>query len=439
MKMDLFGSSNSLSQLDLEITKHLKNEDLQIEVYKKLENKRDITINPMELSLILKQFNQLVDRIITKGSYDWSLPTKVVIPKKGGKSRIIYLHNKLFERFYLGMLYRAFSEVFNDVVSSHVYSYKKGVSTGSTVQALIASGKLADKHCVKLDIQSFFNSVDRTYLVGRVEKLLQGSTCYKRVLQDLLFTDKVTYKGQELNEFMGLIPGSAISSFLANFILKDLDDYLGTIDNVLYARYSDDIILFADSREQLDYLLENITKMLLPAGLVIHPDKLEFFKPRESFEFLGLKLAQLENRRFSIDIGDSTFTRMKQIISNEAKLTRKRIRRGNDKDRELATLIYNLNNQFFKTYLADDKEISYAKYVFSNVNSIARLRELDFYMKERIRYAITGKNNSGTLKKVPYEKMLEFGLLSFIDMFNAYRIDQDYFLHRSSTIVKHLL
>lgn len=439
MEMKLFGDNVQVSEIDNGLSTLMRDSSIQLEVTEKLFRKGNLKDSSFELLTVAKTFQSILEKQVDECKYDWCIPSKIVIPKKNGKERIIYLHERLSDRFMAGMLYQVLSRYFDNTISQHVFSYKKGISTGSTVRELVTTGKLSNKYCVKLDIKSFFNSVDESYLASQLNKLMGDSVVYKKLLTDLLFTNKVTTRQGELDEFMGLIPGSAVSSFLANYILKDVDDYLGNQDNVVYARYSDDIILFTDTVEQQANLLDWLGDRLQPIGLVIHPDKLEFFTPREPVEFLGLRLCQLKGGSFSIDIGDSTFTRMKKVVKELAKQTNKNIKAGKDPDRELATLIFSINTKFFGVYMENGMPISYAKYIYSNINSIERSRQLDFYIKEQLRFAVTGRYNKGTLKKVPYTKMLEFGLISFVDIFHAYRIDKDYFFNRCESIVKHRL
>jgi len=53
------------------------------------------------------------------------------------------------------------------------------------------------------------------------------------------------------------------------------------------------------------------------------------------------------------------------------------------------------------------------------------IRELDFYLKDRIRQLITGKNNASNIKKVPDEKLKELGYVSLCEMYIKFKKDFD--------------
>lgn len=108
-----------------------------------------------------------------------------------------------------------------------------------------------NKYGVKLDISAYFNSVSETYLRKILDELMVGEDELKRVLHDLFFDNTVIYKGRLIQEFKSLIPGTSLSSFFANYCLKDLDNYIVNKLGITYARYSDDIIFFADTIEEL--------------------------------------------------------------------------------------------------------------------------------------------------------------------------------------------
>ena len=89
----------------------------------------------------------------------------------------------------------------------------------------------------------------------------------KKSIEKLMLNDTVLWKGQEIQEWKALIPGCALGSFFANYTLKECDDYFEN-KNSVYARYSDDIIVLEDSKEELQKAVEAYTKRDRRYGLV---------------------------------------------------------------------------------------------------------------------------------------------------------------------------
>ncbi len=168
--------------------------------------------------------------------------------------------------------------------------YKKGVKTLTAIEYLLSDKDIFNKYGVKLDISAYFNSVSETYLRKILDELMVGEDELKRVLHDLFFDNTVIYKGRLIQEFKSLIPGTSLSSFFANYCLKDLDNYIVNKLGITYARYSDDIIFFADTIEELKVGLQKVSEKLAELGLKINENKYEWFKPGDEITYLGLKI-----------------------------------------------------------------------------------------------------------------------------------------------------
>ena len=106
--------------------------------------------------------------------------------------------------------------------------------------------------------------------------------------------------------------GTPTSPFLANVYLKEVDHYFHNID-VTYARYSDDIILFASDFETLEKHKKTLFQFLEKYHLSVNPDKERVYSPDEAYEFLGFKCHSQD-----IDISEATKRKMKGKIKRQA-------------------------------------------------------------------------------------------------------------------------
>ena len=178
---------------------------------------------------------------------------------------------------------------------------------------------------LKLDIHAYFNSVSREKLHQIIDELFEKQQNIKSIgdevdtdrdkklqgiktsIESMLFNDTVNYNGQLIQEYKSLVPGSPFGSFLANWVLRELDL---CFMNETYARYSDDIIIIENSKDKIDKDLEIILKCIGDIGLTINHEKYKWFSCNDDIEFLGLKLCS----NGDIDISDHAKHKIKKQI-----------------------------------------------------------------------------------------------------------------------------
>lgn len=80
--------------------------------------------------------------------------------------------------------------------------------------------------------------------------------------------------------------GIPVAPFFANVYLSCVDAEFARM-GCLYFRYSDDILLFADSPKELSDLQELLYLRLSEHSLSLNPQKVRLSKPGEPIEFLG--------------------------------------------------------------------------------------------------------------------------------------------------------
>ena len=189
--------------------------------------------------------------------------------------------------------------------------------------------------------------------------------------------------------------GVPISSFLANYYLKDMDRYFEN-NNIKYFRYADDILVFSNNIEELIEYKNDIHKYLIDSGLNINPDKEYIFNPKESVEFLGFEI----NGRI-VDISKMQLKKIKGKIKRSArKFRRWKLKKNVEDIPTLVTMNKKFNNKF---YGKEDDELSWRYYFFPLINTTDSLHEIDLYMQECQRYVVTGVHNKKNYEKVPYD------------------------------------
>lgn len=245
----------------------------------------------------------------------------------------------------------------------------------------------------------------------------------KKQSMNLLLVDKVSYKGQIINEYKALIPGCALGSFFANYTLKDCDQYFDD-NNILYARYSDDIIIMGDSNEELQTHIEVVKKYLAEYGLIINESKYKWFAPSDEVEFLGLKITQTGD----IDISDKGKQKIKRQIHRWCRKGRIEIEKGQTTfEKAAGKILYRLNHKNFICYIDHDNTFGWCHYAFRYITTIDTLKELDFYTKDTLRAMKTGKHNKANARVLNDEELKELGWVSLVELYNLYKFDFDYY------------
>lgn len=108
------------------------------------------------------------------------------------------------------------------------------------------------KYFLKLDIKSYFASIDREILYKMLKKKIHDAR-FLGVLRDVIMTPEGT----------GIPLGFYTSQWLANFYLTGLDHYIkNTLKARYYIRYMDDMVIFGSSKRKLWKVFDGIREYL---------------------------------------------------------------------------------------------------------------------------------------------------------------------------------
>ena len=113
------------------------------------------------------------------------------------------------------------------------------------------------KYFLKLDVKSYFASIDREILYGMLAKKIHD----KRFLA-------VLHKVINTPEGTGIPLGFYTSQWFANYYLTGLDHYIkNELGATYYIRYMDDMVIFGSNKRKLWKVLEGIREYLAKLGL----------------------------------------------------------------------------------------------------------------------------------------------------------------------------
>ncbi|MDO4303103.1 MAG: reverse transcriptase/maturase family protein [Bacillota bacterium] len=348
-------------------------------------------------------------RALEKGEYPFHLPQKRVVNKEGTrKKRIVYSFDGeegIFLKFVAFHLYK-YDKVFCD----NCYAFRRGIGAKTAISRLKSQPQTGRKYCLKADISNYFNSIHVELLLPMLSFIKEEDLALYELFEKILMEDRVREGGKVIHEKHGAMAGTPFSPFLANIYLRDVDCFFKD-EGVLYFRYSDDILMFADTQKELQNRKEQLYDRLARLGLTVNPDKVNIYKPGEAIEFLGFCYRDGE-----IDLSENTIRKTKARIKRKSEALR-RWQREKKLSGEKAAIgfIRAMNRKFYGGSQMGEQadEFTWNRWFFCNLTVDRGLREIDAYMQKYIRYTVTGRHYKGNYR-IKYETMKKWGYRSLV-------------------------
>ena len=337
-----------------------------------------------------------------------SVPTRHLVNKMGsGKKRVVYSfppEEMIVMKAMAFLLYR-----YDAQLAPNCYSFRRGLTAHDAIHHLVRSIDNRPMWAYKLDIHNYFNSISVPLLLPILREVLADDLLLYTFFERLLTDGRALSNGDIVREERGVMAGTPTSPFLANVYLREVDRHFADA-GVLYARYSDDIILFAPDRATLDRHISELNAFLVKYRLEVNPDKVRIYQPDEAFDFLGFKC-----KGSNIDIADATRQKMKDKIRRKARsLQRWRSKNGVDGEKAMKALIRHFNKKFFEG--DDPSALTWARWFFPVINQTDGLKEIDRYLQSNLRYVATGKHNKANYR-IRYGLLKELGYRSLVHEF----------------------
>jgi len=354
----------------------------------------------------------LILAAMESGQYRIAPPHIVLIPKPGSSEMRKVYCNEALDRIVCTQIGHVYQEMFGDMIHPACVSYQRGIGVGHIVKEI---SDYISKHPnlkgAKFDIHHYFDEISEEARDAALKELNTGS-CIDQIVWDYLHDDTVVDEnGEVISVYKGIAQGFAVSPFLANYLLRDIDEAISKL-NVLYYRYSDDILILGPDFEKARAILYEGLKQ---KGLSINPKKVTPIDVKTPFIFLGFKIhsdritfSDDSLKRFKTKIRAYTKTRKGQALKSE---------------KVLATVIREVNHDLYVAYLQNDREFGWAEYMFGIVNVLEDIEMLDKYVKDHLRHVFTGKWNSfGNYQQVPNDMLRRLGYVSMVHLFKLYKV-----------------
>lgn len=341
------------------------------------------------------------------GQFPGHLPVKRVVNKQGSaKKRIVYSFpgdEGIMLKFIAFHLF-----AFDGYFCNNCYAFRRQFGVKDAIRRIRQTRRLSDMYCLKVDISNYFNSIDVDILLEKLRFAENDDPTLYRLFERILKEERVLENDTVVIENHGAMAGTPISPFFANVYLQEIDMFFEQ-QNILYFRYSDDILLFADSPAALEAYQNTLYEKIAALGLSINPAKVHISAPGEEWEFLGFCY-----RNGEIDLSDVTIRKMKAKIKRKADALRRWQRKKSLSGEKAAIgLIRAMNRKFYGSDKDGDADFTWSRWFFPNLTVDTGLKTIDAYLQEYIRYTVTGRHYKGNYR-IRYETLKEWGYRSLV-------------------------
>lgn len=344
---------------------------------------------------------------------DLPLPSKAIISKMSSrKKRTVYKYPYDFNMLLKLLTYLTLRK-YDHIYTPNLYSFRPGVCAKDAIMAICRNKELHSLYSYKVDVSDYFNSIPVDNICRVLDETITDDTKLLSFMKALLKEEKVICDNETVTEKKGIMAGTPIASFYANLYLKDLDEWFRE-RNILYARYSDDIIVFAKSGDDIARYRKVLLDKLDEKGLKVNPDKEFCGNPEDGFTFLGVEV-----KNGSIDIAPASVVKLKQKMRRKARaLDRWRHREGIDGTKAAAAFIRIFNHKLLE--VNEDSDLTWSLWFFPVITTSKSLHEIDLYAQDLLRFLISGTHTKSRYN-VRYAELKEMGYRSLV---NEYYLKQ---------------
>lgn len=359
-----------------------------------------------------KRYMPVVDKILNGD--ELSIPQKKRIAKSDtSKKRIVYSlpdNEAMVLKLLTWLIIRKYDSFFSD----NLYSFRPAYGAKDALKKLIKNPEVSSYYSYKLDVSNYFNSIDIELLLPALRQLFSDDEPLYKFIESQLSDPRAIDNGSIVTEQKGVMAGMPYAGFLANIFLTPLDREFGKIPDVLYCRYSDDIIIFAKEKKTLDSAKVRLYEFLHKYHLGINSDKEVETTPGQPWTFLGFECDGKQ-----IDVSRISVKKLKAKMRRKARALEK-WRRVKGKDGWMAAKAF-IKHFNRKLYTSDcSSEINWSWWYFPLITTDKSLKEIDAYMQDCVRYIATGKRTKARYD-FTYDQMKELGLLTLVNKWHRFK------------------
>jgi RNA-directed DNA polymerase len=254
---------------------------------------KKVALNPTDRA-------KLVDQLMEYQPWRAKPAKRVYIPKANGKLRPLGIP-VMTDRALQARVKNALEPVWEARFEGSSYGFRPGRSAHDAIAKiyLLARPNMRKKWVVDADIEGAFDHINHDYLMETIGEV-PGRELIRKWLK-AGYVDAGTFHETE----EGTPQGGVISPLLANIALHGMEDALGVhynsrrksanrapeiISARAVVRYADDFVVFCESREDAEKVIDLLNEWLAMRGLQLSKEKTRIVHLTEGFDFLGFNV-----------------------------------------------------------------------------------------------------------------------------------------------------
>ncbi len=162
----------------------------------------------------------------------------------------------------------------------------RGGVSGSTRQVAAAWHDPRWRYVYRTDIRGYYRHILKHQVDSQLHWHVHDLACRDLCRQWLHYS--VEDGGEIHTPEKGICRGSALSPLIGGSLLRHVDSYFGGRENLFYARYMDDFIIFTQTRWHLRKAIKRLYEFFDLGGFETHPDKTQLGRIDNGFDWLGI-------------------------------------------------------------------------------------------------------------------------------------------------------
>ena len=207
---------------------------------------------------------------------------------------------------------------------------------------------------------------------------------------------------------MGGVP---VGNIFMNVYLREMDAYFAP-RAAFYSRYSDDVLICARTREEIEEYQQKFYEFLERLKLSTNKEKTMIIESGEPFELLGMELC-----KGRVTISAHSMAKIRRKLRRFANNAYVKQSMGKMTREEAARNMIRRFNSFFFGYTGSGKRLSWARWAFPVITDTECLKELDHYFQTSLRYVLYGSMKQRK-SSIPYETLNALGYKSLVYYFH---------------------
>ncbi len=282
--------------------------------------------------------------------------------------------------------------IFEAKFSSRSHGFRPERGCGTALEVVDRAVRHGYEWVVDADISAFFDSVDHELLLTHMnEEIADGSVL--RLVRAFLRSGVLMGEARVEPTEMGTPQGGPLSPLLGNIYLHAFDQAMQE-GGFGVVRYADDFVIFARTRERAGEALRLAGEVLERLKLRLHPEKTRIAAIDEGFEFLGYRYLRDKQGDLQKVVGPKARRRFRERIR---KLTPRHAGQKRRKAKRCTLRRLQRNARIRGMVREVSRYLRDWHSYFGGVRTSwkGHWKELDGYVRQRLRNAISGRYAKG--------------------------------------------